>query len=314
MLVGGEALSFTVDESSAGRRLDLFLVARDLPLSRSQFKVLCEKGLCLVNDRPARVSLKVKPGDRIYLSVPPATPLDLQPEDLPLKILYEDEELIVIDKAAGMVVHPAPGHARGTLVAALLAHCTHLSGIGGVMRPGIVHRLDKLTSGVMVVSKSDRAHQALMEQFRSHSIERRYLALVVGVPSPLEGRFDTWHHRHPRDRKRFTSRVTKGRRAVTHYRVLERLPGASLVEAVLETGRTHQVRVHFSDAGHPILGDSVYGRLPKDPPLRGMAKQLGRQALHAYVLGFSHPLSQKLLRFEADFPADIAAVVAELRQ
>jgi 23S rRNA pseudouridine1911/1915/1917 synthase len=212
-----------------------------------------------------------------------------------------------------MVVHPAPGHARGTLVGALLAHCDQLSGVGGQLRPGIVHRLDKLTSGVMVASKSDAAHEGLAQQFRRHSIERAYLALVAGRPAPASGAFHTLHARHPRDRKRFTTRCTRGRAAVTHYRVLRPLPGASLVEARLETGRTHQVRVHFAEHGHKVLGDPVYGRLPAQSPLlRRAGQMLGRQALHAHVLGFDHPLTGRALRFVSPLPPDIRAVIALL--
>jgi 23S rRNA pseudouridine1911/1915/1917 synthase len=227
-------------------------------------------------------------------------------------VLYEDEQLIVVDKPAGMVVHPAAGHSSGTLVNALLGHCDNLSGIGGVLRPGIVHRLDKLTSGVLVASKTDEAHQGLAEQFSVHTVERRYVVVVAGRLAAARGTFDTFHGRHPTDRKRYTSRCDRGRRAVTHYEVRQPLRGASLVQATLETGRTHQVRVHFADAGHPVLGDPVYGRPPGHPEARRQGRALGRQALHAQVLGFVHPVTGQRLRFASPPPPDMQVVISAL--
>jgi 23S rRNA pseudouridine1911/1915/1917 synthase len=227
-------------------------------------------------------------------------------------VLYEDEQLIVVDKPAGMVVHPAAGHSSGTLVNALLGHCDNLSGVGGVLRPGIVHRLDKLTSGVLVASKTDEAHQGLAEQFSAHTVERHYVVVVSGRPKSARGSFDTFHGRHPTDRKRYTSRGDRGRRAVTHYEVKQLLRGASLVQATLETGRTHQVRVHFADAGHPVLGDPVYGRPPGHPEARQQGKALGRQALHARVLGFVHPVTGQRLRFASPPPPDMQLVIQAL--
>jgi len=304
-----------VAEVEAGERLDRFLVARDLPLaSRSQIKRLIERGLCRVNEAAARPAKKLRAGDRVALEVPPPAPGEALPESIPLTVLYEDDALIVVDKPAGMVVHPAAGHSSGTLVNALLGHCRSLSGVGGTLRPGIVHRLDKLTSGVMVASKTDAAHLHLSEQFARHTVERRYLALVSGRLTGAEGTFETLHGRHPTDRKRFTSRARSGRRAVTHWRVVRELRGATLVEARLETGRTHQVRVHFADAGHGVLGDPMYGRPPADPAARAAAQRIGRQALHAQVLGFDHPGTGQRLRYASPMPPDMQRLVAALEE
>lgn len=305
--------SFTVADQDAGQRLDRYLAARDLPHSRSQLKKYIDAGCCRVNASPGWPALKLRSGDVVSLVPPPAEPADVEPEAIALDVLYEDEALIVVEKPSGMVVHPAPGHVRGTLVGALLAHCEHLSGVGGVLRPGIVHRLDKLTSGVMVASKTDAAHEGLAEQFREHTIERAYLAIVRGDLRAEEGVFRTLHSRHPTDRKRFTTRGQRGRVAVTHFRVLERLHASALVEARLETGRTHQVRVHFAEHGHGLLGDPVYGGSPRDPLLLAMSRELGRQALHAHILGFQHPLTGERLRFVSPLPADLRGVLDRLR-
>jgi 23S rRNA pseudouridine1911/1915/1917 synthase len=227
--------------------------------------------------------------------------------------LYEDAHLIVIDKPAGMVVHPATSNQTGTLVNALLHHCgDSLAGVGGERRPGIVHRLDKDTSGVMVVAKDEPTLVALQQQFHAHDLERAYLALVEGVVAQ-RGTFRSKYGRDPRDRKKFSSTVHTGKRAVTHWEVKERLPGATLVEARLETGRTHQIRVHFRDHGHPLVGDRTYGRPPRDPLLRQVATALGRQALHAHVLGIRHPRTGEALRWQTPPPADMQAALAMLR-
>jgi len=250
----------------------------------------------------------------VVFLLPAPQPSQVEAEDIPLNVLFEDDELIVVDKPAGMVVHPAPGHRYGTLVGALLHYCETLSGVGGELRPGIVHRLDKLTSGVMVASKTDAAHHGLAAQFAAHTIERRYLALIVGRPAKASGTFDTFHGRHPTDRKRYSSKVERGRRAVTHYRQIEALGAATLMEAQLETGRTHQVRVHFADAGHGLLGDPVYGRAGRDPDLRRIGQALDRQALHARILAFDHPCSGERLRFVTPPPADFMQAVEALRR
>jgi 23S rRNA pseudouridine1911/1915/1917 synthase len=232
-----------------------------------------------------------------------------------LAVLHEDAHLIVIDKPAGLVVHPAPGHPDRTLVNALLAHCPDLTGVGGELRPGIVHRLDKGTSGVMVATKDDATHAVLAARFKDKSLRREYLAVVAPPPRELEGTFSTLYGRHPVHRKRFSSRVTRGKRAVTHYRVVERFGDlAALVRCRLETGRTHQIRVHFADAGSPILGDATYGRRGGAPLAAELASRLGRQALHAALLEFEHPSTGELLRFETAPPDDMQAVIDDLRR
>jgi 23S rRNA pseudouridine1911/1915/1917 synthase len=249
-----------------------------------------------------KANTRAEPGDAIEVRVPAPEPLDVVPEDIPLAILFEDADVIVIDKPAGLVVHPAPGHAGGTLVNALLFHCKDLSGIGGVARPGIVHRLDKDTSGILVATKTDRAHQALTAAWAA--TDRAYLALCAPAPRTARGTIRTMYGRHPVDRKRFSSKVAAGKSAVTHYEVIEKLHGAALVRFELETGRTHQIRVHAADHGFPLVGDAVYG---KKSPL------IARQALHAQMLAFAHPVTGERLRFETPPPADFAAALAVLR-
>ncbi|MFH1130542.1 MAG: RluA family pseudouridine synthase [Pseudomonadota bacterium] len=300
---------FVVADAEAGERLDRYLVARQLPQTRSQLKRCIDGGCCLVNGQKARPAQRMKSGDSVVFSPPLPEPSMVLPEEIELSVLFEDDQLIVVDKPAGMVVHPAAGHRRGTLVGALLGHCEELSGVGGVLRPGIVHRLDKLTSGVMVASKTDFAHVHLAQQFKEHTIERRYQAIVVGHMKKPSGVFDTWHGRHSKDRKKFTSRGASGRRAVTHFRVLQEFKTSSLLELRLETGRTHQVRVHLADHGYPVLGDRQYGRLPSDDCLRQIARELGRQALHAHTLGFSHPKTEQRLKFAAPLPLDMQRAI-----
>jgi len=279
--------------------------------TRAQVKRWIEEERVAVDGRVvSKPAFKVRPGMQVVATPPPPAPLAAIAEDLPLTILHEDEDLVVIHKPAGVVVHPAAGHGSGTLVNALLGRYRTLPGEDPV-RPGIVHRLDKDTSGVMVVTRSELARTALSRSFATHDIERVYLAIVIGAPPP-RGTFETTYGRHPTDRKRWSSRAA-GRRAVTHYRVLERLEGAVLVEARLETGRTHQVRVHFSDHGFGLLGDPLYGRAPRSARLRRVAEALGRQALHATVLGFVHPRTGGTLRFEVAPPEDFQVALAALR-
>ncbi|GBD42291.1 Ribosomal large subunit pseudouridine synthase D [bacterium HR39] len=306
-----------VAPEAAGSRLDV-LLARSVPeLSRARIQALVRGGHVRVDDVPVDdPSRKVRAGERLRLSVPPPEPAEPHPEDLPLSMLYEDEHLLVLEKPAGMVVHPAPGHAGGTLVNALLAHCGEsLSGIGGVARPGIVHRLDRDVSGVMVVAKHDRAHVGLAGQFTVHSVERVYEAILHGVPTPASGTVDRPIGRHPIDRKRMAV-VEGGKRAVTHYRVLEAAGMlAARVELRLETGRTHQIRVHMQALGHPLLGDPVYRprreRLPRE--VQAWLSGLGRILLHARVLGFTHPVTGERLRFETPPPACFDEAMARLR-
>ncbi|MFH2006448.1 MAG: RluA family pseudouridine synthase [bacterium] len=306
------AFDFTVGEDGAGQRVDVYLAART-DQTRSQIRRHIEAGAVLVAGRPTRPARTLRSGESVLYDPPPPVADEALPEEIPLDVLYEDEHLVVVDKPPGLVVHPSPGHRTGTLVNALLAHCGELSSVGGRKRPGIVHRLDKDTSGVMVASKTDLAHVHLARQFHAHSVERSYQAITVGSPPQGRGTFDTFHGRHPVHRKRFTSRLDKGRRAITHYEVRERVGGLCLIEARLETGRTHQVRVHLCEHGAPILGDPVYAKLPKEPQLRALAKQLGRQALHAAVLGLDHPLTGARMIWSSGLPEDMATVLGAAR-
>jgi len=299
-------------------RLDRFISSREPDLTRSAVQRLIEVGKVAVNGAPARPSLKLKGGERVVLEIPPPVPAAPAAEQIPLEILYEDHDLIVISKPAGMSVHPGAGRRAGTLVNALLGHCTDLSGIGGEVRPGIVHRIDKDTTGVLVAAKNDRAHQGLAHQFREHSIKRVYAALVYGSPRSDKGSIESDIGRHPSDRKRMSGAARRGKRAVTHWKVAGRYGQVTALELRLETGRTHQIRVHLSEAGHPLLGDPVYGgagRLPglRDPVLRALVRALGRQALHARTLGFVHPVSGEYLEFSAPLPEDMQRILDYLR-
>ena len=301
--------------ASGGQRLDKAL-ADASGLSRERVKALLGEGRIALGGKTA-TSGSVKPaeGTPFTITVPAAIPAEAQAQDIALTIAYEDEFLIVVDKPAGLVVHPAAGNLDGTLVNALLHHCRgQLSGIGGVARPGIVHRIDKDTSGLLVVAKTDAAHEGLAAQFADHSIERAYLAIVGGLPTPVSGTIRGAIARSSHDRKKMALvEDGRGKHAVTHYKLLERLDSAALVECRLETGRTHQVRVHRASIGHPLLGDPVYGRTPSR--LRPLLNQLHfhRQALHAAVLGFIHPVTGAAIRLESTLPADMAELLVELR-
>jgi 23S rRNA pseudouridine1911/1915/1917 synthase len=294
-----------VGEAHAGERLDRALAAL-AGVARAQAQRWIADGSVRVNGAPARASQKLAAGDRVLADPPDAAPSALAPEAIALTILHQDDALVVLDKPAGLVVHPAPGHAGGTLVNALLHHVRDLAGIGGVARPGIVHRLDRGTSGVMVVAKTDAAHGALAKQFHDHTIERVYVAFARGAPAQDEGRIERAIGRHPSDRKRMSIAAKRGRAAATRWRVLRRFPksGAVKLEIRPETGRTHQIRVHLSAHGLPLLGDETYGQAAGGAFARG----LGRPALHAAVLGFVHPVSGERLRFEAPLPADLVAL------
>jgi 23S rRNA pseudouridine1911/1915/1917 synthase len=307
-------VTFTVPPAGEGERLDQWLAGQGLPISRSQIKRRIDEGEVTVNGRPGRPSQKLRAGDAIVVTLEPPRPVEVVAEEIPLEVLYQDRHLVVIDKPPGLVVHPAAGHASGTLVNALLHHVRDLSGIGGELRPGIVHRLDKDTSGVLVVAKDDATHAALSARFKTKDLLRLYHAVVSPPPRTASGTISTLYGRHPKDRKRFTSKVAEGKPAVTHWRVLERFgDDAALVECRLETGRTHQIRVHLSEHGWPVLADPVYGKKPKDPWLRELSEKLGRQALHASVLAFLHPITGEQLRFETPLPADVTALVEGLR-
>jgi 23S rRNA pseudouridine1911/1915/1917 synthase len=316
---GGRQVHLTVASEQSGLRLDLFLTGREIGLSRSQTQRAVEEGRVQVNGRPVRSGRKVKAGDDVTICLPEARPSGVLPEAIPLKILYEDASLLVIDKPAGMVVHPAAGHSNGTLVNALLHHCRDLSGIGGVLRPGIVHRLDKGTSGLLVVAKSDEAHRGLAGQFKRHEVRKTYLALVYGDPKTDRGRIEAAVGRHPTDRKRMSTQSRRGRSAVTVWRVRERYGVAALLEVDIETGRTHQIRVHLTDLGHPVVGDRVYGgagriRTVGDPAARSRMKAFDRQALHAWRLAFTHPVTGEKMKFSSPLPEDVAGLCAFLRE
>ena len=309
---GGESIIEGVI-ASGGQRLDKAL-AEASGLSRERVKALMGEGRITLSGQPAaQPSLKPAEGTPFRIEVPAAVPAKAEPQDIPLDIVYEDEHLLVLDKPAGLVVHPAAGNLDGTLVNALLHHCKgQLSGIGGVARPGIVHRIDKDTSGLLVVAKTDAAHEGLARQFADHSINRAYLAIVAGRVIPPSGTVTGAIARSNTNRKKMAIvEDGRGKHAVTHYRTLEQFDDAALVECRLETGRTHQVRVHMASIGHPLLGDPVYGRTPAR--IRPILKALDfrRQALHAAELGFIHPVSGKEMRFTSEPPADFQTVLVE---
>jgi 23S rRNA pseudouridine1911/1915/1917 synthase len=290
-----------------GERLDLFIARRLPDLTRSRVRRLIDEGLVTIDGRlPAKAGVALETGQRVAVTLPPPEPTALQPEAIALRIVYEDADLLVIDKPAGLTVHPAPGHAAHTLVNALLAHYPALAGVGGEGRPGIVHRLDKDTSGLIIVAKNDAAHASLTRQLKQRHVEKTYLALVRGRPDPPEGVIDAPLGRHPKQRKK-QAVVEGGRAARTRYRVRRALDGFSLLEVHPETGRTHQIRVHLASIGHPVAGDVLYGRGVAPPGLR-------RHFLHAYRLAFSHPRTGDRLQLEAPLPDDLVAVLGELQR
>jgi len=316
------------EESHAGWRLDRFLAAALPEFSRARLQQLLGEGAVTLSGRTVEdANHRVKAGDAYDVDVPPARPTRPQGQDIPLSVVHEDKDLIVLNKPAGLVVHPAAGNPDGTLVNALIAHCGEsLIGIGGEARPGIVHRLDKDTSGLMVAAKNERAMASLAKQFANHTIERAYHALVWGTPRPASGTIESQIGRSQFDRKRMAVLRSGGKTARTNYKVLESFgpadrPFASLVECRLETGRTHQIRVHLTHLGHPLIGDPQYGRARQTPRARTPAEEVAftaatdfsRQALHALVLGFQHPSRHKTMRFESPWPADFATLVNALR-
>ncbi|HJB29595.1 MAG TPA: RluA family pseudouridine synthase [Candidatus Blautia faecavium] len=302
-----EILKLTADDSCQGIRIDRYLAEKYEELSRSYLQKLLKDGLILVNEKPVKANYKMAEGDSVQVQLPDSEEPDILPEDIPLDILYEDPYLLVVNKPKGMVVHPSAGHTKGTLVNAVLFHCRgNLSGINGVLRPGIVHRIDKDTTGALLVCKDDATHKALAEQLKEHTIKRRYRAIVAGNLKEEEGTVNGPIGRHPIDRKKMAINYKTGKDAVTHYRVLERFGHSTYVECRLETGRTHQIRVHMSSIGHPLLGDTVYGSSKNPYHLQG-------QALHAMILGFVHPCTKKYMEFEAPLPEYFLKLLDKLR-
>lgn len=308
---GDNKYSLIVETEEEGLRLDQFLSRMLTAQSRSYLQKIIRQGNVLVNGRPKKASYDVKADDEIVVIMPEPVPLQVIPEPIQLDILYEDENLLVLDKTAGIVVHPAAGHFEHTLVNALVYHCgKNLSGIGGVLRPGIVHRLDRDTSGCMVIAKDDITHKDLSRQFQERTVYKEYLAIVGGWVKELRGTLQTIIGRHPVHRKRMAVRYDTGKEAVTTYEVLERFADAAFLALKLGTGRTHQVRVHMAHIGHPVLGDEEYGK--KKSRLPGV--EIRRQMLHAYKLGFMHPVKSEWMEFTAPIPEDMEGLLNYLRQ
>lgn len=315
----GKVYEFIVASHEAGVRLDIYLSRKEVELSRSQIKKSVAEGLVLVNHKNTRVSYQLKSGDVVQISTRDPIVYDALPQNIPLSIVYEDPHILVVDKPAGMVVHPAAGNYQGTLVNAILYHCKDLSGIGGVLRPGIVHRLDKDTSGLLVVAKSDEAHQGLAGQFKRHEVRKVYKALVYGAPKNDEGVIDAPVGRHAVDRKRMSTTSTRGKEALTRWQVYERYGVATLLNVDIVTGRTHQIRVHLTALGYPVVGDNVYGnpRLANSIVhtfLRTALHAMERQALHAARISFVHPVTLQDLTFSSHLPDDMAELCSNLRK
>lgn len=301
-----ELFTLAIEKEDIGTRIDVFTTENYEDLSRSGVQKLIESGNLRVNGKVIKSNYKLREKDIVELEIPEPQEVEILAEDIPLDILYEDEDVIVVNKPQGMVVHPAPGHYTGTLVNALMFHCQGgLSGINGMLRPGIVHRIDKDTTGVLVAAKTNLAHQSLALQLSEHSITRKYNAIVFNALKEEQGTVDKPIGRHPQDRKRMAVTNKNSREAVTHYKVLDRFGHFNLIEAQLETGRTHQIRVHMAYIGHPLLGDEVYG--PKKQPFH-----LKGQALHARVLGFLHPKTGEYMEFEAPLPDYFQKLIARL--
>jgi 23S rRNA pseudouridine1911/1915/1917 synthase len=318
------AFTIVVEESDAGRRLDTVVASRLADCSRSRAAALIADRNILVDRQVKKPGYRLKPGDKIQGQIPTPTPVEYTPEPIPLQILYQDRHLIVINKQPGIVVHPAPGHSRGTLVNALLFHCPDLGAIGGEIRPGIVHRLDKDTSGTMVAAKNAEAQEELARQFKDREVKKKYLALVYGDVQPEDGSIKLPIGRHPVDRKRMSTTTPKGRNAETRWKIRERLSGITLLELDLKTGRTHQIRVHCSAMGYPVVGDPVYRprkffsnlkeKLSNHSPSTIAAlKSADRQLLHAWQLSLTHPYTGKNMTFESPMPADMAEMIDKLK-
>ena len=303
-----ETLNFNITEENNNIRIDRYLAEQCPDLSRSYIQKLVKDGAVFVNNRQVKANYKVQPQDQVILTIPDMQVPDILPENIPLDILYEDQWLLVVNKPKDMVVHPSAGHMKGTLVNAVMAHCgEHLSGINGVLRPGIVHRIDKDTTGALLICKDDTVHRDLAEQLKVHSIKRRYRAIVQGNLKEDQGTVDAPVGRHPTDHKKMAVNYKNGKEAVTHYQVLERFGNATYIECRLETGRTHQIRVHMASLGHPLLGDTIYGSSKNPYHLQG-------QALHAMILGFVHPITREYLEFQAPLPEYFIKLLDKLRK
>ena len=299
-----EKLFFTIEKG--GERIDKYLSEQLEDMTRSLIQKLIKENMVRVNGMAVKSNFKLSASDQIEVEIPELKEPDILPENIPLDILYEDQDILVVNKPKGMVVHPAPGHYTGTLVNAIMYHCKdNLSGINGVLRPGIVHRIDMDTTGSLLICKNDRAHQALAEQLKEHSITRKYHAIVHGRLKEDEGTIDKPIGRHPIDRKKMSVHCTNGREAITHYRVLKRFQQFTYIECQLETGRTHQIRVHMSSIGHPILGDQIYGPAKCPYKLQG-------QTLHAKVLGITHPITGEYMEFDAPLPDYFQALLEKM--
>lgn len=297
---------FTADIEHEDQRIDRYLTEMLPEQSRSFFQKLIRDGFVIVNHIIVKVNYRLKTGDVIEIDIPDAVPTEIVPENIPLDILYEDDDLLIVNKPKGMVVHPAVGHSMGTLVNAIMYHCQgNLSGINGEIRPGIVHRIDKDTTGSLIICKNDEAHRNIAEQIKEHSVTRRYVGVVAGTFSEESGTVEGAIGRHPNDRKRMTINEKNGKPAITHYRVLQTLKGASFMEFELETGRTHQIRVHMASISHPLLGDTVYGNSKNPYKLQG-------QALHARTIGFIHPTTGEYIEVSAPIPEYMTELVRKL--
>lgn len=301
-----ERYDWTIEPADAGERIDKYISLQNEDWSRSQVQTWIKEGRVTVGGEPVKSNYKLQAEDELTLRVPPPREMAIMPEPMPLDIVYEDSDVVVVNKPRGLVVHPAPGHYSGTLVNGLLAHCKDLSGINGVLRPGIVHRIDKDTSGLLMVAKNDKAHMGLAEQLKEHSVNRTYVAIVHGVIQHEMGTIEAPIGRDPKNRQQMAVVFENSKHAVTHFIVLERFKDYTLVELKLETGRTHQIRVHMKYIDHPLAGDPKYG--PKQ------TLELGGQALHAKTLGFVHPRTGERLEFEAPLPEDLEQTIAYLRQ
>lgn len=309
--------SIHVEEKDQGKRIDRFLSEVISNLSRSQANKLIKSKAIFLNEKPTKPSAHLRAGDIISGSIPGVEPISLKPEPIPINILYEDSSIIIVNKPPGMVAHPAYGHSSGTLVNALLYYCKDLKGINGVIRPGIVHRLDKGTSGVMVVAKDDKSYHNLAKQFKERIVEKVYLTIVYGNFNQDEGVINSKIGRHPKERKRMSTKTKKGRSAVTFWKIVERFDNFTLLETRPRTGRTHQIRVHLATTGHPIVGDPLYGRKGKlgsiqDPLVRECLKRMNRPALHAQKLSFNHPITGEKMEFVAPIPEDMKELIGIL--